>query len=118
MYTNDFKWLIISAVVSGIIGGSGIAGLFFHFLKRYIERKLQKAEADADSRLQIRIKRMTIDDELQHAYGRLFFWLYKAVVTQNHNGELEKAFEALQEVEQKKKDLDRQIIAEAENEPN
>lgn len=58
---------------------------------------------------------MTIDDELQHANGRLFFWLYKAIITGNHNGDLEKAFERLQEVEQKKKDLDRRIIAEAEN---
>lgn len=101
--------------MSGIIGGGGIAGLFFHFLKRYIERKLKKAEDDADSRLQTRIKRMTIDDELQHSYGRLFFWLYKAIITGKHNGELEKAFETLQTVEQKKKDLDRQIIAAAEN---
>jgi len=104
--------------VSGVVGGSGIASLFFHFLKRYIEKKLQKAEDDADGRLQIRIKRMTIDDELQHAYGRLFFWLYKAVVTQNHNGDLENAFKTLQEVEQKKKDLDRSIIAQVENEQN
>ena len=114
--TNEVKWLIVSSIVGGCLGGSGIAGLFFYFLKRYIEKKLQKVEDDADSRLRTRIARMKIDDELHHAYGRLFFWLYKAVITQKHNGELEKAFLTLQGVEEKKKDLDRQIIAQAENE--
>lgn len=57
-----------------------------------------------------------VEDKLFHSYGRMFFWTHKYIVTQEHNGDLAKAFEQLQEAKQRKKELDREIIASAHNE--
>ena len=46
--------------------------------------------------------------------GRLFFFVHKAIVTGQHNGDLEAAWEEYQEAEKKKKALDREILAENE----
>ena len=106
----------MSALVGAVVGGSGLVGLLFFFLRRYIEQKLGAVEAVNRNRLAIRRRRLQIDDELNHAYGRLFFWMHRAIVQGHHNGELEAAFRALEEAEAKKKDLDREIIAEMEQE--
>lgn len=108
--TYELIWSIIGAVV----GGSGLVGLLFYFLRRYIEQRLKTVEDDEDKRKAVRVRRMQIEDELHHAYGRVFFWMYRAIDTGSHNGELKSAFEKLQEVEAKKKALDREIIAESE----
>lgn len=61
-----------------------------------------------------RIRRMKIDDELQHAYGRMFYHIKKFIDTGAHNGDLEAAWTNLQAAEGKKKELDREIIVENE----
>lgn len=103
-------------VIGALVGGSGLCGLLFFFLRRYIEKKLGGVEEEEQKRRAARIRRTQIEDELHHAYGRLFFWLYRAVITGNHNGELDDAFQDLQNIEQHKKKLDREIIAEREQE--
>jgi len=108
---SELWWTIIGAAV----GGSGLVGLLFFFLRRYIEQKLTGAEAEDSRRRELRIQRTQIEDELHHAYGRVLFWVHRYIETNQHNGELQKAFETLQEVEARKKELDRQIIAQAEH---
>lgn len=102
---------IITAVILAIVGGSGIVGLMFFFIRRYLENRLKENEDEEKRRREIHMRRVQIEDELHHAYGRLLFWIYRAIVTKTHNGELEAAFRELQAAEQKKKDLDREIIA-------
>ena len=102
--------------MGAILGGSGITGLAFFFLRRYLEKKLRAAEELDAQRMHMKKRRLQVDDELHHAYGRLLFWMHRAIVTGSHNGELENAFQALEEAESKKKDLDREIIAESEKE--
>lgn len=114
MSTNEVFIIVITAV----LGSGGVIGLLFWYLRSYIEKKLHEEEQKRDGRQEMRMRRLKIDDELQHAYGRCFFWLHKAITTeqQDNNKELEKAMNKLKEVEDKKKELDREIIAENEQE--
>lgn len=107
---------IVVLIIGAVLGGSGFVGLAFFFLRRYIEKRLNGRDTDEQKRRENRRKRTEIDDKLQHAYGRLLFWLYRAVTTSQHNGELEAAFRSLEEAETEKKDFDRRIIAESEQE--
>lgn len=105
---------IVALIVGAIIGGSGLVGLVFFFLRRYIEKRLNGRDEEEQKRRENRMKRMEIDDKLHHAYGRILFWLYRAIITGHHNGELEAAFRSLEAAEAEKKDYDRRIIAESE----
>ena len=111
---NQMQYLIISSIIGAVIGGSGITGTLFYFMRRYIENKLLLRESEDEKKKEQRIKRKTVEDELQYCEGRLFFWLHKAIVTQQHNGDLEKAFENYMVAEEAKKHLDREILAESE----
>lgn len=102
---------ILTAVILAVVGGSGIVGILFFFLRRYLEKRLKTNEDKEKRQRDIRIRRMQIEDELHHCYGRLLFWLYRAVTTNTHNGELDAAFANLERAENKKKDLDREIIS-------
>lgn len=110
MVTTDLLWTVLGAA----LGGSGMVGMLFFLLRHYIEKRLNKAEREEVKHREARIRRNQIEDELDHAYGRLLFWQYRAIVTGQHNGELDKAFTDMQEAERRKKELDRAIIAENE----
>ena len=107
MTARDF----LIAVSSAAIGGSGMVGLIFYYIRHYIDKRVAASEADAKQRREMNLRRITIDDKLSHAYGRMFFWLHRAIVTGEHNGDLERAFTDLQAAENEKKNLDREIIA-------
>lgn len=111
---EEIQILVVSGVVGAVVGGSGIVGLLFYFIRKYIEDRLSGKEAEDKRKKEQRIKRAAVDDELQHCQGRLFFWTYKAIVTGQHNGDLDKAFSEYQIAEQKAKALDREIIVENE----
>ena len=103
---------IFTIVVSSVLGGAGIVGIVFYFIRRYLERLLDQRDAEEQKHKENKIRRASYNDALQHAQGSLLFWLYHAVT----KGELEQAFESFQSVEQKIKDHDRKIIAEQESE--
>ena len=84
-----------AALVGTVFGGSGLVGLLFVFLRRFIDKRLE-------------------DRELEHATGRLLFYLHKAIVTGQHNGDLAAAWQSYQDSEQRKKALDREILVENE----
>lgn len=103
---------IVTIIVSAILGGTGITGTIFVFLRRYIEKVIDRRETDEEKRRENRIKRNAYNDELQHAQGRLLFWMYQAIVKGTHNGELTQAFDNFQAVDKKIKEHDRKIVAE------
>lgn len=105
---------IISLIAGALIGGAGLVGLIFAFIRRYIEKRLTKREDEDKKKREQRLNRIKTEDELIHCQGRLFFWMHRAITTGQHNGDLEKAFENYQAAEKKRKDLDREIIAEHE----
>jgi hypothetical protein len=114
MHISDIQTLIVSGAVGAIVGGTGITGLIFYFMRRYIEKMVNAKDTEEKRRKDQRIERMNIDDKLWHCQGRLFFWMHKAIVTGMHNGDLEKSFEDYQKAEEEKKNLDRKIIIETE----
>ena len=116
---------IVAAVVGAVFGGSGLTGLLFIYMRRFIDKRLDRREqVEADRKVQQekedakrkaqRLQRLTIDAEMEHATGRLFFFVHKAIVTGQHNGDLESAWEEYQAAENRKKALNRQIIVESE----
>lgn len=107
---------ICTVIISSIAGGAGIVGLVFYFVRRYLEQTLDRREAEETKRRENKVRRASYNDALQHAQGRLLFWLYQAIIKGEHNGELEQAFENFQGAEQRIKDHDREIIAQQESE--
>lgn len=107
---------ILTIIITSLIGGGGIVGLVFYFVRKYLEQALDKREAEEAKRRENKVKRASYNDALQHAQGRLLFWLYQAIIKGEHNGELEQAFNDFQTAEQKIKDHDRKIVAEQESE--
>lgn len=105
---------MVSGIVGAVVGGSGITGMLFFFIRKYIENKLGERDAEENKKREQKIKRMIVDDKLQHCEGRLFFWIHKAIVTGQYNGDLERAFEEYQKAEHERKSLDREIIVENE----
>ncbi len=110
---------IAVAVIGAVVGGGGLTGLLFRYLSRYIDRKLETAEAEEAEKQKMRLRRRQIDDKIGYAQGRVFFWIIKALHDQSEPPpmeELDKAFAELQEAEERGKDLDREIIARAQEE--
>lgn len=107
---------LLAAALGAAVGGSGLVGLAFAYMRRFIDNRLNsRDQADAKLREQ-RIRRLTLEDELEHTTGRLLFYIHKAIVTGQHNGDLEAAWTAYQEAEQRMKALDREILVNSEME--
>lgn len=101
---------ILVTVIGAIVGGSGIVGLAFAYMRRFIDRRLDAREHENAHNLEQKTKRLKLDNELGDATGKLLFYMHKAIVTGQHNGELEDAWNHYQEVLQKKEDFDRSIL--------
>lgn len=107
---------LISAILLALVGSGGILGLAMTYLRRYIDRRLDADEEEARRRLEHKRRRQQVDDQLHHAYGRCLFWLNHAVTKPPPNGELAEAMSQLTRAEEAKKKLDREILAEYEEE--
>lgn len=105
---------IYAIVLTAAIGTGGICGIVFYFFRRSIEKILDRKEREEQNQREIRKRRRTIEDELWHSAGRLFFWINRWAETNEHNGELRDAFAGFKQAEEAKKQLDRDIIAEHE----
>ena len=91
-----------------------MVGLLFGLLKRRIDKRLDASEQKQIKRSQLLVDRDKALSELRHAQGRVLFWLKKSVKDHYVNGELDKAFAHYEEVEEKLKALDRDIVAQYE----
>ena len=116
MSEEDLVKQIIAIVLAAFLGGSGIAGILFYFARRSLEKKLEEAEKKSAARRAMKIKRFQNEDEWQHANGRVIFWLYNQAMGSDSRDHLKDAFDELQHVEAQKKELDRQALAELEQE--
>lgn len=108
---NEIIKDILIGIAAGIFGSSGLIGLFFFVIKRYLEKKLNERDLKEKEKVKHRLERSKIERELWHALGRFCFWTYRAIVTGTHNGELQQAFEEFQAAENKSKELDMEILA-------
>lgn len=105
---------VLTAIILALAGGSGFVGILFYFIRKYIEKALDEKEQENKKKREQKLRRIKVEDELAHCQGRLFFWIHKAIVTGEHNGDLDKAFKDYQKAEDDRKDLDREILAENE----
>lgn len=103
---------VVQMVLSALIGGSGICGIVFLFIRHYIEKRLSVREEREKKDEELRKKRRKINDRIQHAQGRTLFWLVQAVDPEQENKNLIGSFQNLQTAEEEGKDLDRDILAE------
>lgn len=104
----------VKMILSALIGGSGICGIIFLFIRHYIEKMLDARDAKQAREDEIRKKRRKVNDKIQHATGRVLFWVVKAIETGEHNGDLKNSFHDLQTAEEEAKELDREILAQYE----
>lgn len=105
---------IAAAAVGAVFGGAGLVGLVFAYMRRFIDKRLEQRESESKKARERRVRQLTLEDEMSHATGRLFFFMHKAIVTGAHNGDLEAAWAEYQDVERRKKALDREILVENE----
>ncbi len=110
--------VVITAMVTALVGSGGAVGILFWYLQRYLDKRLKISDDERRSRLEKQISSLKIENKIRHAYGRMFFWLYKAITTGEHNGDLKKAFEELEAAEQEQKEYDYQVLAEQEQKLN
>lgn len=108
---------IVKLFATALLGSSGIIGLFFYYLKKYIDNAIKAAE---DSRKARRAEQLqaTIDNlEWQDKFSKWCYWVQKGInefdIEHNYwNGECRDAFEKLNDVEKHIKDHNNKIIAE------
>jgi alpha-beta hydrolase superfamily lysophospholipase len=102
---------LLTAIVMATVGGSGVVGIIFFLIRRWLERKLFVIEQQKEITRRNRLRRAQLEDELHHAQGRVLFWVNRYIETGERNGELKSSFAALTAVEEKMKEHDREIIA-------
>ena len=111
---------LVRYALSGLAGSALAAAVFQWWVKSTLDRLQKKRDAE----LAHRRDRYALEDEYRHAVGRVLFWLHHGVKSYEKaeakgywNGELARAIETLESVEARKKELDREQLAEA-NEVN
>lgn len=115
---------ILPAIVGAIVGAIfGASGLLFFPLKRYMEKKLEKAENEASERNKYQRELYMVSGEERSATNKYLFWTKEAVVQVlkecacgKDRGDyfvshLNEAAEELGAKETKRKEIERQQLA-------
>jgi hypothetical protein len=112
---------LIAATGVSVIISSGVVTVIMKWL---VENALKEAQAKRKHDREQSEKRYKLDDEWQHNVGRVVFWLHHGVKSYEQaeakgywNGELQEAVAEMSATEAKKKELDREQLAEV-NENN
>lgn len=104
--------LIKSAAVSALVAGL-ITGIGVHYLQSYLDAKRKESEEKAAKRRQARHQADVLEAKRKRAEGRLFFWMYDAIVkgVDHANGDLHKAFSDYNAVDEEQKAFDQEQLA-------
>ena len=102
---------IASLFIALLLGSGGSVGLGVYFIRRAIENKLSKYEKEAQEVATLKKQLGDADSRLHHAYGRMFFWIYRAITSGKYSDELSKAFTELEDAESERKRVEREIIS-------
>lgn len=110
---DEFIAAVLSAV-PGVLASALISGVLLYYLRSYIDHKLKEDEEHRAKEQQLRLQRSQLEQRRRRAEGRLLFWLHRGMTHPPPNGELDKAMEDFQAVEDEQKALDQKILAEFE----
>ncbi|MBE6608058.1 MAG: hypothetical protein E7633_05855 [Ruminococcaceae bacterium] len=102
---------ILSLIFALLIGSGGGVGICVYLIKRAIDSRLSKYEKEAEEVAALKKELGDADSRLHHAYGRMFFWIYRAIVSGKYSSELEKAFRELEDAENARKKVEREIVS-------
>lgn len=110
---ETIKTAAISAATSALVSGIGI-----YYLQSFLNTKRKESEEQAARRRAERRKADVLESRRRRAAGRLFFWINDAVVkgVDHANGDLRKAFEDYNEVEDEQKAFEQELLAEHQEE--
>ena len=106
MHTIEFSE-IVKTIIMAILGGSGLVGILFYFIRIYIDKQFQSRILLND----YEIRRKQIRSELDECYRQCFFWIRFYITTGETGDNLEQAFQKLYVAEEKKKALENEILA-------
>lgn len=108
--------LYLAGYALSALAGSALSVAVFQW---WVKSTLDRLQHNRDAELERRRDRYAVEDEYEHAVGRVLFWLHHGVKAYEHaeqhgywNGELQKAIDTLEKVETRKKELDREQLAE------
>ena len=107
---------VIDIVLPAVLGSGGVVGIFFLIFRWYIEKTLSSKEEMRKKFHEYQVKRDELLSKKEHCQGRFNFWVYKAIVSGEHNGDLKKAFDDYQAAEMEQKTFERHQLAELWNE--
>lgn len=106
----------VLTVVASVLASTGIAAAVMKFL---VESALKEAQEKKKQEQERRERRYKLDDELQHNISRALFWIHHGIKAHEKaephcywNGELQKAMDEMGDTEKRKKNLDREQLAE------
>lgn len=104
---------LISGMVSALVSGVGV-----FFLQSYIKSKAQESTAAREKRRKDRQTKYVLDDNWQHAVGRVLFWMKDSLDKgrEHANGNLDSAYAEFTDAEIEKKNFERQMLAERADE--
>jgi hypothetical protein len=106
---------IAATVIGAVVGGAGIVGFVFAYMRRFIDKRLDSKDSKVQRRKDLKLERLAIEDEMNHATGRLFYFIHKYIESTGYSDpDFNEAWESYQIAEKKKKDLDRRILVDAE----
>ena len=102
---------ILSLIFALFLGSGSGVGIGIYLIKRAIDKRISKYEKEADEVATLKKELGDADSRLHHAYGRMFFWIYRAITSGKYSSELEKAFRELEDAEGARKKVEREIIS-------
>ena len=102
---------ILSLVFALLIGSGGSVGIGVYFIRRAIEKKLSKYEKEAEEAAALKKQLSDADRSLHHAYGKMLFWIYRAITTGKYSKELTEAYRELERAQENRATVESEIIS-------
>lgn len=102
---------ILSLIFALLIGSGGSVGIGVYFIRRAIEKKLSKYENEAEEAAILKKQLSDADSRLHHAYGKVIFWIYRAITTGRYSKELTEAYRELERAEEDRAAVEREIVS-------
>lgn len=99
------------AALPGVLMSCLASGLIIHYLRTYIDRKLEEEDARQAELKKTKVQRSQLEMQRRQALGKVIFWLHHGLTKPPPNGELEAAMKNFEAVEKKQHELEQSMLA-------